>query len=418
MKIFTARQAILDKENKVMAYELLYRDGEENSFPMNIDPHAATGRIIVRTHLNEGLSNITGGKTAFINFTEKCLLSDLPEMLPKDKVVIEILESVNPTDAVYEKCRALYKKGYRLALDDFVYKSSWARFLKLVRIIKFDITKTPLHTLPKFINSLREMQRKGNLKNKIALLAERVETHEEFELAKKLGFHFFQGYYFCKPEMHASKDVDLNSSSLLSVYQELCKKELNINAITKCFESDEGLTYKLLNFMNSGLFSVESPISSIKQALTYLGEEKLRRFLTLLTTSQMAVNKPKELVRVGIVRARTNEGIAEKVLPAMTNEAFLAGLLSILPGILDRPIGQILENLPVTEEISDALLPKVGKPESTLRIVLKVTELIEKGSWHLTTKECLKLKNISYDDVNEIHTDALGWAKQFEDLDQ
>jgi EAL and modified HD-GYP domain-containing signal transduction protein len=369
--------------------------------------------LISNTHLNGGLGAITQGNLAFINFTEKCLLSDFPDMLPKDKVVIELLETVTPSDEVYAKCRKLFKAGYKIALDDFIHKPEWDRFIKIVRVIKFDIEKTPLIEIAPFVSKLRKLQRVGNLKNNIALLAERVETQEDFNLAKKMGFDLFQGYYFCKPELHKRKDVDLSQTTLIRIYQELCKENLDIKVITECFESDEGLTYKLLNFMNSGMFNVVSPISSIRQALVYLGEFEMRKFLTLLTNTELAQSKPVELVRMGIVRAKTCENTALKIAPKMKAEAFLAGLLSMLPAILEREMPDILDMLPVANEIRDALLPKKNTRKSIVAIILEATLSVERGEWHNTSKTCLMM-NISYSEFCDLHKKAILWSERYE----
>ena len=415
MEVFTARQAILSAKNKVVGYELLYREGEDNRFPKGVDPHQATNRIVVRNHLNTGVNELTGGHRAFINFTEKCLLSGLPELLPKDKVVVEILETVRPTREVYECCRKLFKAGYILALDDFVHKKEWEPFLKLTKIIKFDISRTPLNTLVPTLKRINDLRRQGNLKNKLHYLAERVETKEEFEKAKKMGFSFFQGYYFCKPEIHVSKDVDMSAGNLMILYKEILKEEIDQQKIAKCFEQDEALTYKLLQYMNSGVFSIVNEISSIKQALSYLGEANIRQFVTLLCTSEIATlnGKPAETLRLGIVRAKTCENTAKKVAPGQVSSASLSGLLSVLPGILDRPMEAILKQLPVAKEINDALLPKPGEKEGILQIILKATTMIEAGKWHDTTKECMKIR-ISFEQMEKFHHDAIVWSQQYE----
>lgn len=415
MKVHTARQAILNRQLNVVAYELLYRDGESGSYPAGMDSHVATSRMMARTQLNQGIHAVTSGKVAFINFTEQCLLQDFPTMIPKEHVVVEILETVNPTDEVYEKCSQLFKAGYKLALDDFVYKPEWLRFMKFIKIIKFDISKTPLSTLAPTLKMLEKLRHEGNLRNKIILLAERVETKAEFKMAMEMNFDLFQGYFFAKPELYCDRDVELSEGTLFRLYQELCRPSLDLKKISSCFESDEGLTYKLLAFMNSGLFKLVEPMSSIRQALVYLGEVELRKFLTLLTTSLMAKGKPKEILRMGIVRARTCENAAKKSAPGVVGEAFLSGLLSVLPAILDRPIESILEKLPVSDEIRDALLPPApGKKESVLRIILNAAILIEKGSWHLTSLECMKLR-LNYDQFCDYHKEAMRFAQRFED---
>lgn len=404
--VYTARQAIFNRKTHVVAYELLFRDGEENRFP-DIDPHEATSKLIMRTHLNEGLSAVSMGKRALINFTEQCLLSGLAELLPKEQVIIEILETVTPSDEIYEKCRALFHSGYILALDDFIYKKEWVRFLPFVKLIKFDISKTPLKSLVGLLEQLKK------LKN-IRLLAERVETQEEFKEAKAMGFHFFQGYFFCKPEMRKSKDVDAQSAILVSLYQELSRPHLNIAKISNYFEQDVGLTYKLLRYINSGILPLKTQITSIRQALIYLGEAQIRKLVALLTTATLAKNKSKEITRLSIVRARSCELAVRKVSPGQTDDAFLMGLLSLIGVMLDKPIEDVMETLPVSDDIKEALQdPKCSSP---LRIVFNAVCLYEKGSWHLTSLECQKVR-LSYDALASAYQQALVWAQQYENLD-
>lgn len=413
MEVFTARQAILNKDKKVVGYELLYRDGKENCFPVGVDEHVATSRMIIRTHYNQGLDKITNGKYAFINFSEICITRELPLLLPSNKVVIEILESVTPSDEVYKKCAALFKAGYKLALDDFSYDPKWDRFLKFIKIIKFDISKTPLNILPQIISRINALKKRENRTNKQVLLAERVETEIEFNQAKKMGFTLFQGYFFCRPEIKKDKDVNLSEITTFKLYQELCRPKLDIEKIIGCFQTDEGLTYKLLTFMNSGHFSIKRPLSSIRQAIVYLGEDELRKFMTLLTTSTMAKGKPDEILRMGAIRARTCETACVKINNSLSGEAFLTGLLSMLPAILERPMEQIVSNLPLSDEIKNTLIPKVGEKESLLKILLNAVELIEKGSWHLTSLECLKL-NISYDLFCKCYNESIVWVDGYE----
>lgn len=404
--VYTARQAIFNRKVHVVAYELLFRDGEENRFP-NIDHHEATSKLILRTHLNEGLNAMTMGKRALINFSEKCLLSGLAELLPREEVIIEILETVNPTDEVYDKCRALFHAGYMLALDDFIYKKEWGRFIPLVKLIKFDISKTTLTQIAPLIDKL-----KG--RKNLRLLAERVETQEEFALAKKMGFHFFQGYFFCKPEMRKGTDVDAQSATLVALYQELSRPHLNIARISTFFEQDVGLTYKLLRYINSGILPIKTQINSIKQALIYLGESQIRKLVALLTTATLAANKPKEMVRLSIIRARSCELTMKKVVPSLSDDAFLMGLLSLIGAMLDKPLDVVLETLPVSDDIKKALLDE--KEQTPMRIVFDAITLYEKGSWHLTSQECKKIR-LSYDVLSANYQNAMLWAQQYEALD-
>lgn len=417
MNVVTARQAIVNKKAHAVGYELLFRDGKDNSFPVGMDPHAATGKLINQTHLNFGLKEITDGKRAFINFSEKCLLEDYPYLMSPKDIIVEVLESVTPSDAVYEKVKSLFHDGYIIALDDFVYSKPWARFLPFVRIIKIDIAQTPLSQVTPLINYLNEYKRKSNRKNKIYLLAERVETKEEFQQAKGMGFDYFQGYFFCRPEMRKYKDVEISQCTLIALYQELCQRELNTNKIAQHFRGDEALTYKLLVFMNSGIFNVSKPISDVKHALSYMGEDNVRKFISLLTTSEMAKGKPREIFRIGTIRAETCEKAARMVAPDMAQEAFMMGLLSILPSILDRSMESVLSFLKVTDDIKDALLADERNCQkskgSMLYVLLKATTSVEQGSWFNTSQYCQRL-NVDYDKFCSIYTDSIKFSQRYE----
>jgi EAL and modified HD-GYP domain-containing signal transduction protein len=401
MNVYSARQSIFNRKLNVIAYELFFRSGENNFYPAGTNDHDATSKLISRTHFNKGLVQITSGKPALINFSEESLIKGLPLLLNPQDIMIEILETVTPSDEIYEICRDLYKKGYSLALDDFIYKKEWKRFLKLVKVIKFDIMETPLDKIAPLITQLRE-------KTKIKLLAEKIETNEEFEKAKKMGFHFFQGYFFCKPEMKKTGSKQITNEHLLTqLYQEAISKNLNLENISNLFNQDSSLTYKLLLFVNSGLFPLKNKISSVKQSLTYLGDEHLKRLILLIVTSSLASNKPAELMKVGIIRAKCCEQIMNKVQPKLAEQSFLTGMLSTLDAILDSPMDVILDRLTIEDEICDSLLK--NNSQSHIAIALRVIKYLEKGSWHLTEQEANKL-NLDYKSVSLLYNESIQWA--------
>jgi len=401
MKVYTARQAILNRKEHVVAYELLYRGGPENFFPQ-IDPHRATSKLIIRTHLNQGLGLITDNKPALINFPEESILSGLPLVLPPKQVMIEVLETVSPSDEVYQACKLLYQKGYHLALDDFVYKPEWNRFFSLVKLIKFDIQTTPLSQIAPLIKKLKTRK---NLK----ILAEKIEIKDEFLQAKKLGFHFFQGYYFCRPEISERNEIDSNQPIMLSLMQECLKTPLNVNLISSYFERDVGLSFKLFKFINSGILPITQEITSIKKALIYLGETQNKKLILLLTAGILAKNKPKELTRIAIIRARFCELIAGKAVPELTEASFLVGLFSLLDAMLDAPLEKIVNGLPLAPEVVTALTS--DKP-SPLKYILSTVIYYEKGSWY-NTKRNAEMVNVDYEELTDYYQDALVWANKY-----
>jgi len=406
MKVYSARQAILNRKENVVAYELLYRGGPENIFP-DIDPHKATSKLIMRTHLNQGLAIITDGKPALINFPEESLLTGLPLILPPKEVMIEILETVKPSDEVYQACRTLYHKGYHLALDDFVYKPEWNRFFNLVKLIKFDIQATSLDELTPLINKLKTRK---NLK----ILAEKIETKEEFLQAKKLGFHFFQGYYFCKPEMSENKEIDTSQAVFLSLMQECLRAQLNINTLTSYFERDVGLSFKLFKFINSGILPLTQKITSIKSALIYLGENETKKLMLLLSTGVIAKDKPQELTRLAIIRAKFCELMAAKTMPELADAGFMVGLFSLLDAMLDSPLEKILTDLSLAPEVLTAL---TGDSPSSLKYILNAVSYYEQGSWY-NTKKNAEMVRVSYEELTEYYQNALIWANKYDECKQ
>jgi EAL and modified HD-GYP domain-containing signal transduction protein len=400
VSVFVARQAIFNRRQKVVAYELLFRDSPKNFFP-DIAEGQATARLIMENQLNLGTRHITSGKKALINIGPESLELDLCAFLPCQDVVIELLESIEPTDTNYELCRELFHSNFNLALDDFVYKPQWDRFLKLVKLIKFDITITPLDDIHPIIKKLKDHKQ-------IKLLAEKIETQQEYEVAAGMGFDYFQGYFFAKPTMMKHNDIDYNYGLVVAIYAEIMKPNPDLTAIAQLFELDAALAYKLLRLINSGVFPIQSKIASLKQALVYLGQERLKKFVSLIVTAHTAGKKPAELMQVCVVRARFCELIAKKVAKHQSGEAFLTGLFSLLDAILDQPMSLLVEKLPFQDDIKAALLEE----KNTLYYILKVVKAYETGSWWALEQAVIFL-NIQSDILPELYQMSVDWADSY-----
>ena len=400
VSVFVARQAIFNRRQKVVAYELLFRDSPKNFFP-DIAEGQATARFIMENHLNLGTRHITSGKKALINIGPESLELDLCAFLPCQDVVIELLESIEPTDTNYELCRELFHSNFNLALDDFVYKPQWDRFLKLVKLIKFDITITPLNDIHPIIKKLKDHKQ-------IKLLAEKIETQEEYEVAAGMGFDYFQGYFFAKPTMMKHNDIDYNYGLVVAIYAEIMGPNPDLTKIAALFELDAALAYKLLRLINSGVFPIQSKIASLKQALVYLGQERLKKFVSLIVTAHTAGKKPAELMQVCVVRARFCELIAKKVAKHQSGEAFLTGLFSLLDAILDQPMSLLVEKLPFQDDIKAALLEE----KNTLYYILKVVKAYETGSWWALEQAVIFL-NIQSDILPELYQKSVDWADSY-----
>jgi EAL and modified HD-GYP domain-containing signal transduction protein len=406
MKVYSARQAILNRKQQTVAYELFFRDGIENAFPKDVDSNVATSRLLLSQHFNVGLKTLTNGKRALVNFSEQGLLERMPSLLPPDDIIVEVLEDVEPSDEVYEACRELFHQGYRMALDDFLYHKSWDRFINFTRLIKFDIQRTPLAEIAPLIAKFKK--RKG-----LKLLAEKVETREEFKQAMDLGFDYFQGYFFCKPEMFATTDIEAQHHIILLIYNEVLKPYFSYDKLAKYFSQDVALSYKLLKFINSGLFQPSQPIESIKQGIVYLGEDKARKFICLVATAHLGNNLPLELVRMSIIRARFCEQVAHHVNPKDANHAFLVGLFSLVDALLNKPMEQLIVNLPLNEDVRDALLGE----KNTLFFQLELVKAYESASWYNTKKQA-NIVGIAENALPTMYQSASKWSETYENCGQ
>jgi len=400
MYFYAARQPILDKSKNLYAYELLFRDSINNVFP-EVDGDEATSKMIEASKFNLGISEFTHNKPAFINFTLDTLEKGLPEMLTNEELVVEILETVKPGKKLLSHCQALHKKGYIIALDDYIHQPVWAHFYPYVQIIKVDwqdSSKEQILEIKKAIASHPH----------IKLLAEKVETYEEYNDAVELGFELFQGFFFSKPEMVKTKALSPSQMAMAELLYETSKADLDLAAITGVFERDVSLSYKLLRYANSPIFRRRNEISTIKQALVTLGSAELKRFLGLMFAANANPDKPSELINSAMARAKFCEIVASEVnAPVDTSIAFLTGLLSLIDAILDESIESIMEKLPLAQEIKDTLLTKKG----VMAALIKLLELIEHAEWDKTNLVTDKL-GLDRGKVIESYNQALAWADE------
>jgi len=398
MYSYVARQPILDTDKNTIGYELLFRDGPKNSFP-DIDAEQATSRLLSDQFMNS-CWNTTGNKLAFINFPYRSLIRLIPTLLPKDKLIIEILEDCEPTDELLQAVVIFYKKGYKMALDDFIPDARWDRFLPYIAFIKFDIQLYPLSEAKSFIHNNRNY--------KIKFLAEKVETYEEFQQAKKIGFNYFQGYFFSKPEMVQQRTIEPSELVTLQLCTEIATPELDYDAIGKLIASDVTLSYKLLKYVNASS-AISKTITSFKHALIYLGQDKLRRFISLMTAAHANQHKPQSLYVLSIQRARICEQLVTKgSFKTEPNQAFLMGMFSLLDALLDKPLSQLLTNLPLSEELKLAL--NEGKGE--LGHLLNAVKAYENADWEQVNNHCHVL-GISEELFASQYADSIKWGDDF-----
>ena len=290
---YIARQPILNSDKQTVGYELLFRDGPKNTFP-EVDPEQATSRLLSDHFLNTHYETL-GDKLGFVNFPYQSLLNRVPTLFPSENFVVEILEDCPPTEELLDAIKDMAAKGYTIALDDFIPNKEWRPFLPYVSLIKFDIRLVPIEKAHIFMKRL-----KGS---NIRFLAEKVETYEEFEQAKEAGFEYFQGYFFSKPEMISKKALEPSFMTVIQLLTEISKQDIDYNAIESLISKDLSLSYKLLTFVNSSAI-VQTQIQSFHQALVYLGEDKLRKFISLVSLASTQDSKPDYLYGLSIQRAR------------------------------------------------------------------------------------------------------------------
>jgi EAL and modified HD-GYP domain-containing signal transduction protein len=400
MNFYAARQPILDKNKKLFAYELLFRDSIDNVFP-DIDGDEATSKMIEASQFNMGISEFTGNKPAFINFTLETLKQGYPEMLEPEEVVVEILETIKPGKQLLAYCKDLHKKGYTLALDDYEHQSVWVHFYPYIKIIKIDIQLSGLDEIREVLKATKDYPH-------IKMLAEKVETYEEYDQMFQLGFDYFQGYFFAKPEMIKTKNLSPSQMAMAELLYETSKTDLDLNSITSVFERDVSLSYKLLRYANSAIFKRRNEISTIKQALIILGSGELKRFIGLMFAITANPNKPSELINLAMTRAKFCELVAEDIRSQLDiSIAFLTGLLSMIDAILDEDMASILEKLPLSEDIKQPLLTKKG----VMAALIKLVGFIEQAQWDKTTLVMEKL-SLDKDKVVEHYNQAVAWADE------
>ena len=398
MENFVARQPIFDQKQKVYGYELLFRSGLDNYFQA-VDGDKATSRVIANSFLLFGIETMTEGAKAFINFTRSLLVKEYALILPKAYTVVEILEDVEPDDEVLNACQNLKDRGFLLALDDFVYDPKFEPLLELADIVKVDFTLSGPDERRRLADAFLPLE--------IKLLAEKVETLDEFEQAAEMGYSYFQGYFFAKPVVVARKDVPGFKVSFFRMLSEANRPELDFERLSDMVRSEMSVSYKLLKLVNSAAYAPIEEITGIKQALGYLGENGVRKWMSLLALSGMAEDKPDALVVSSLVRAKFCELLAEKLGAGhRAADLFLMGLFSQLDAIIGRPLPELLAELPLAKDVVAAL-----SGQHKLTRVLQLAVALEKGRWDLIPKLSAAV-GLQESDLPEAFYEAVQWPKE------
>lgn len=397
MNKFIARQPIFTVDRKTYGYELLGRSGLDNFFVgSNLDQAAAA---TIDNVLLFGIDRLTQGRRAFLNCTRDFLVRDFGSILPKSRVVIEVLESVSLDQEVLDACRRLKQSGYLIALDDFQDSPEWKPMIALADFIKVDV----------LITSPEEQKRLGRdlASADIRLIAEKVETYDVFEKCRDWNYQLFQGYFFSRPQMLSRHDIPANKLNYLRVLHAVNRPSIDMHEIAENIKLEASLSYRLLRYLNSPVFFLPVEVHSIPHALSLLGERGVRKWISLVVIACMGEGKPEELMILPLVRARFCELLAPAAqMAGAANDLFLLGLLSAVDAILDMKMSDVLEEIKVRADIRDALLGKQNPLQETFDIV----RAYEIGDWNLMESAAARL-GINFESIPGMYLQSLEWAR-------
>lgn len=389
-EVFLARQPIFDGQLRVVGYELLFRAGHTTTAVIP-DPEGATARVVLNSVTELDLERVVGTQPAWINVSREFLLRGYAQSVPPGLVLLEILEGQLIDDELVAAVGALKERGHRLALDDFEYAPEAEPLLALVDVVKLDLQALGPQRLQREVDRLRAYG--------VTILAEKVETREEFTLCTRAGCDLFQGYFFCRPELVRGRSVDASRMSLLQLLAALQDPATELSELERIMALDLGLSYRLLRYINSAFFGLRQEVRSIRQALALLGLEKLRPWAALTIFASID-DKPAELTRTALTRARFCELADASVADATSSELFTLGLFSVIDALTDLPMGDVVTRIPFPEETRQALVTHSGSKGRLLDCVAAL-EAGEADRAHAIVPNAA-----------ELHLEAIGWANE------
>lgn len=398
MNVFMARQPIFDRKNQVIGYELLFRSGHENAYS-NVDGNEATLKVIANSFYEFDFKTVTDNKKAFINFTEKLIKEEIATILPSEHVVIEILENIEPTNEIINACKKLKEQGFILALDDFVFDKKYNKLIEIIDIIKVDFIITKGNDRKKIFDLLK-------INSKIKFLAEKVESIEEYNEAMFFGYEYFQGYYFSKPTVLTAKSIPTNKYVGVEILKLINNKDFSYSDLELLILKDVGLSYKIIKLINSSAFYLRNKVSSIKYAITYLGEKEIVKWLHVVLLNDLKGSNSDELIKVSLQRARFCELICNKSIhKEKTFSAYITGLFSVMDTILNCSMESIIRELNISDEVKDGLISE----ENILNTMLKLAISYGRGQWEETEVHAKKI-NIDINEVSNLYLETLKWV--------
>ncbi|WP_040851451.1 EAL and HDOD domain-containing protein [Thiorhodospira sibirica] len=394
--VFIARQPIYDRAGDVYAYELLFRETEADQNANILDGDQASCHLILQAMTAVGLNVLAEQQLAFINVTHNLLASGVLNTLPKQRVVLEVLENVVADEPILQAVAQLSREGFKIALDDWVYEVNNAAFLDLADIVKLEVQNKSKNEL---LAQLRYLSPTGT-----QLLAEKIENQTQHDLCIELGFSYFQGYHLARPVICRGKTIPPNRLSLMRLMAQFQDSELNLEELQRLISLDISISYQLLRLINSAFFGLGRKVDSVRHAVTLLGTEAIRKWVTLLTLAGIN-EQPTVLIKEAFVRARMCELLARHTGQQGSEKYFMVGLFSVLDQLLQIPMPEILEELPLAQDITDALLEHKGSMGEALSCVI----LFESG----TIDQCRHFAQLNEHHTSQLYFESLNWAHAF-----
>lgn len=392
--VFVGRQPIYDRELKVFAYELLYRHADCDRAVFG-DGEDATSAMLANTFLDIGLEQVVGSLPAFLNFSRGFLTGERAVPMAPEQVVIEILEDVEPDAAVIAGVRQLAEQGYRFALDDFIGGDLSHPLFAFARMVKLEVNGVESALLAKQVKQAKALG--------LQVVAEKVETQEAFSRCKALGFDYFQGFFLCRPQVVKGRRLPRNTFVTLQLLARLQDPEATAEDIEAILIQDLSLSYALLRYINCATYALRREVESVRHAILLLGTRAIRNWATLLVLRSSAASKPPELMTIALTRARMCEALSRELAYDFPEQAFTVGLLSVLDAVMDAPMEELLDAVPLSSPIKLALVDREGPYGELLEQVLDY----ERGRWERFDSTSLKPSV-----VTETYLGAIQWASE------
>jgi EAL and modified HD-GYP domain-containing signal transduction protein len=392
LNAFIGRQPIYNRDLEIYGYELLFRSGVGNNAADVTDGNSATSQVIINSFMEIGLENLVGEHRAFINLTKEFITGEFKVPFNPQQVVLEVLEDIEVNDETVNGLKMLERQMYQLALDDFEPNQNKERFLPYLKIVKLEL---PGMTQEEIMDSIYRFKKQGLL-----VLAEKVETEEEFEFCKESGADLFQGYFLSKPKIISGSRLPENHVALVQLLTKLQDMNTGISELEELISHDVSLSYKILKYINSAYFSLNSRVESIQRAIVYIGLSTIRQWVMIMALSGVN-DKPEALLNTAILRSKMCELLAKSRLLRDLGSYSTIGLFSLIDALLDQPMEKLLNELPLSEKINSALLKEEGEAGDILRVV----KAYEKGDWN-----SVESLGWSGDEIRPLYLEAISWT--------